>query len=179
MIFIGIGANLDSPRYGPPLAACEASLAALDAHLVRVVARSRWYRSRPVPASDQPWFVNGVVRVETALDAASLLALLHRIEAEFGRRRTLPTQARVLDLDLLAYGGMLAQGKGAGPILPHPRLHERAFVLYPLRDIAPDWRHPGSGATIEDMLRALPPGQDCVKLAEEGPEDVDFGQFHP
>ena len=172
MIFIGIGANLDSPLHGTPLAACQASLEAMETHRIRVSVRSPWYRSRPVPASEQPWFINGVARVESSLDPASLLDLLHRIEAEFGRSRNVPNEARVLDLDLLAYGGTLADGIQSGPVLPHPRLHERAFVLHPLRDIAPGWRHPGSGATVDDMLAALPPGQDCAPLAVEGPEGL-------
>lgn len=165
MIFIGIGANLPSPQYGPPRDTCEAALAELEKRRVRVAARSQWYRSRPQPASgqptsDQPWFVNGVARVETALGPVDLLALLHEVEAAFGRRRTVANAARVLDLDLLAHGETLSDGV-EGPILPHPRLHERAFVLYPLRDIAPDWRHPRNGMAMAELVAALPAGHDC------------------
>ena len=86
-IFIGLGANLDHPVHGSPLQTCEKALDALTASGVRVLARSPWYKSQPVPVSDQPWFINGVARVETALDAAGLLALLHAVEERFGRVR--------------------------------------------------------------------------------------------
>lgn len=164
MILIGLGANLDSPRHGPPAATLEAALAALAAAGVTVAARSRWWRSAPVPVSDQPWFVNGVARLETPLGPADLLALLHRVEAEFGRVRSIPNAPRVLDLDLLDYDGLV---RGAAPILPHPRLAERAFVLLPLQDVAPGWRHPVSGLGLEALIAALPSGQQC--LAGEGP----------
>jgi 2-amino-4-hydroxy-6-hydroxymethyldihydropteridine diphosphokinase len=158
MILIGIGSNLPSD-YGPPRETCAAALEALEREPVRIAARSRWYRSSPVPLSDQPWFVNGVVAVETALDPEALLAALHRVEKAFGRaapekRAAKPNAARTLDLDLLAYDDLIRAGPEP-PILPHPRLAERAFVLLPLREIAPDWRHPESGADLAEMIEAL------------------------
>lgn len=156
-ILIGLGANLPS-AVGPPAATLEAALGRLAAAGVITLKRSRWFRSRPVPPSDQPWFVNGVASVATALDPAALLALLHGIEAEFGRVRDAPNAARTLDLDLLAYGDRVeapAPGTGTGPILPHPRLAERAFVLLPLADVAPSWYHPATGRPLSELLRAL------------------------
>jgi 2-amino-4-hydroxy-6-hydroxymethyldihydropteridine diphosphokinase len=85
---------------------------------------------------------------------AALLALLHRIEASFGRSRAVRNEARVLDLDLLAWNDRVS---ATDPLLPHPRLHERAFVLLPLRDVAPAWRHPVSGKSVTDMIADLPP----------------------
>src|SRR5512135_1345665 len=99
MILIGLGANLASPEFGAPPESLEAALALLAERGVRVVARSRWYRSAPVPPSGQPWFVNGVVAVETALEPAALLEVLHAVEARFGRVRRERNAARVLDLD--------------------------------------------------------------------------------
>jgi 2-amino-4-hydroxy-6-hydroxymethyldihydropteridine diphosphokinase len=163
MIFVGLGANLPSPMLGPPRPVLEAALAALPAQGITVAARSRWYESAPVPVSDQPWYVNGVARVETDLAPAALLAVLHEIERQFGRVRRTVNEARILDLDLLAYDGLVEAGP---PVLPHPRLHERAFVLLPLRDVAPDWRHPVTGATVEDLLRHMPPGQVTRLVAE-------------
>lgn len=157
-VFIALGANLDHPVLGGPRATLEAALAALGDHAIKVVARSRWYRTRPVPVSDQPWFVNGVAEVETDLDAPALLALLHEIEADFGRVRGVPNAARTLDLDLIDFRGHVADG-GAGPVLPHPRMAERAFVLLPLADIAPNWRHPVSGLSLNEMIAALPADQ--------------------
>lgn len=161
MIFIGLGANLSSEAFGVPANACQAALDALAGRGVAVLDRSRWYRSRPVPPSDQPWYVNGVALVETAMGPVELLAVLHRIEADFGRVRGARNDARIIDLDLLDYGGRLSD-RAAGPILPHPRLHRRAFVLFPLRELAPAWRHPRSGAAIGALIAALSPDQACI-----------------
>ncbi len=158
MILVAIGSNQASRRFGPPRAVCEAAVAALTAAGAPVVRQSRWYRSAPVPASAQPWYVNGVAELETALSPDDLLALLHRIEAGFGRRRERRNGPRTLDLDLLAHGALVS-GPLDRVLLPHPRLHLRAFVLLPLEEVAPDWRHPRLGLGIGEMLAALPPGQ--------------------
>ena len=163
MILIGIGSNLSSTA-GGPRATVEAALNRLAEAGIGVLAKSRWYESEPVPASDQPWFVNGVARVATDLDPEALLAVLHQLEAEFGRARSIVNAARTLDLDLLAYGDIQ---RTKAPILPHPRLHQRAFVVYPLRDIAPDWRHPVLKLTASTMIAALTPGQVISPLALE------------
>lgn len=158
MILLGLGANVPSATHGTPQNTLVAALSDLVAEGVRIERRSPWYRSAPLPASDQPWFVNGVATVATHLRPAELLALLHRVEQHFGRVRRARDEPRTIDLDLLDYEGMVSSDR-EGVILPHPRLHERAFVLLPLRDIAPDWRHPILGATAGDLFAALPPGQ--------------------
>jgi 2-amino-4-hydroxy-6-hydroxymethyldihydropteridine diphosphokinase len=169
-IFLGIGANLPS-QAGSPRETCEAALTRLEVLGVRVIAPSRWYRSAPLPPSDQPWFVNGVVEVAWAGTPEALLAALHEVEAALGRARRVRDEARVIDLDLLAFGDEV---RTTAPILPHPRMHERGFVLLPLAEIAPGWRHPVSGHTVEDMIAALPPGQVTepipVALAPEAGE---------
>lgn len=157
-IFVALGANLTSTEFGTPRAAVEAALAVLTRAGLRVVKRSRWFESAPVPISDQPWYVNGVVEIATDLDPHEVLARLHAIETEFGRVRVRRNEARVLDLDLLAHGGTTVAEEG-GLVLPHPRLAERAFVLLPLADIAPDWRHPATGLDVRQMIANLPPGQ--------------------
>ncbi len=164
MILVGLGGNLPSPRYGPPRATLEAALARMEAQGIRVLRRSRFYRTAPVPASDQPWFVNAVAAVETGLAPDALLAALLGIEAEFGRVRTVPNAPRVLDLDLLAYHEVVS-APGAVPELPHPRLAARAFVLLPLAEIVPDWRHPASGKDVATLIRALPPEQAAAPVA--------------
>ncbi len=163
MVLIGIGANLSSPRFGPPLAACAAAVEALAASGLTIVGRSRWYSSLPVPPSAQPPYVNGVVRVATAEDPAVLLRRLHRLEAGFGRRRRRRDEARVLDLDLLAYGERVSSA-ASEVVLPHPRMHQRAFVLKPLAELAPAWRHPVLGLTVGELLAALPPGQSAEPI---------------
>lgn len=164
LIVIGVGSNLPSPEFGPPRPTCEAALAELSRRGLRIVQRSRWFESAPVPRSDQPWFVNGVVIAETSLAPGDLLALLHEAERRFGRQRREVNAARILDLDLIAYGDVVRTD--APPLLPHPRLHERAFVLLPLADVAPDWRHPADGRSLAAMIRALPSGQLIRPLTE-------------
>jgi 2-amino-4-hydroxy-6-hydroxymethyldihydropteridine diphosphokinase len=163
MILIALGANLPSAA-GEPMATLAAALMALEGEGVHVVARSRLYRSAPVPHSDQPDYVNAAAIVETALAPRELLALLHRVELKFGRVRGEPNAARTLDLDLLAYDDRLSAGGEGEPVLPHPRLHQRAFVLLPLLEIAPEWRHPRLGRTVRELAAALPPGQDAAPL---------------
>lgn len=163
MILIGLGANLPSAA-GSPRETCEAALAHLGRLGVIITARSPWYESAPVPASDQPWFVNGVAMAATPLSAAGLLAALHLTEAAFGRLRSSANAARTLDLDLLAYGDEVK--KDSTLFLPHPRMHERAFVLYPLKDLAPDWRHPVLGKTALELAANVPPGG--IRRATEG-----------
>jgi 2-amino-4-hydroxy-6-hydroxymethyldihydropteridine diphosphokinase len=163
VILIGLGANLPSVA-GGPLDTLEAALRRLKASGVRIAARSRWYRTAPVPVSDQPWFVNGVARVETVLDPAALLALLRQIEREYGRQRTVRNAARTLDLDIIDYNGRLESGPDL--TLPHPRMQDRAFVLLPLAEVAPGWRHPVLGKTVETLISALPADQKAEPMAE-------------
>lgn len=160
MSYVALGANLPSERYGPPRTTLAAALARLEARGLRIAARSSWYESAPVPASDQPWFINAVVGLTDAPEPASLLETLHALEAELGRVRSVPNAPRAVDLDLIDAGGQVS-GPAVWPRLPHPRLHERAFVLMPLQEIAPDWRHPASGAHVDTLLAALPTGQTC------------------
>jgi 2-amino-4-hydroxy-6-hydroxymethyldihydropteridine diphosphokinase len=159
MILVGLGGNLPHPVHGEPRATLEAAFAVLERHGLKIGTRSRFYTTAPVPASDQPWFVNAVGRFETALPPAAVLTALHAVEAEFGRVRGEPNARRCLDLDLLAYDERVSPGGGGEPILPHPRMHERGFVLYPLRDVAPDWRHPVLGRRVDELIAALPDGE--------------------
>jgi 2-amino-4-hydroxy-6-hydroxymethyldihydropteridine diphosphokinase len=117
--------------------------------------RSGFYRSDAWPDPNDPAFVNAVAAVETELAPAALLAVLHKLEAAFGRRRSAPNAPRTLDLDLLDYHGRVEEGP---PMLPHPRMDTRVFVLFPLREIAPLWRHPVSGQTVSELIAQLPPG---------------------
>ena len=155
MILVAIGANLNGPNGAPPLETCLAAARLLDGLPgYRVGAVSRWYETAPVPPSDQPNYVNGVARLDAEApgDPAALLAALHAIEARFGRERSAIDAARTLDLDLIDMNGLVRDAPD--PVLPHPRAHLRAFVLMPLLDVAPDWRHPRGLGTARALLDA-------------------------
>lgn len=163
MIVIAIGANLPADGFDTPLATCEAAVARIDQDAaISVVGLSRWYESEPVPKSDQPWFVNGAIAVTTDLIPEVLLARLHVIEDSFGRVRRVRNEARPLDLDLIDYNGLVRIG-AIDPTLPHPRAHERAFVLLPVRDLDPTWRHPVSGEDVESLVAGLAPDPGAIR----------------
>lgn len=162
MIFVAVGSNLSAPDLGGPLEICTRALTRLDSTGITVTAVSRFYETAPVPVSDQPWFVNAVARVTTSLDAATLLERLHQVEQAFGRVRHRRNEARVLDLDLIDYNGVVSAGP---PILPHPRMADRAFVLLPLYDLAPNWVHPSSRLSITDLIAALPSDQAIRRVS--------------
>ena len=163
MILIAIGSNLSGARGEVPLVTCRAAAEALRGLPgLRFAAVSRWYATAPVPASAQPDYVNGVARLEGTADPAWLLARLHRIERMAGRVRGERNAARTLDLDLIELNGLVRAEPD--PVLPHPRAHERAFVLVPLADVAPDWVHPNLGSGAADLIAALPPGQGIRQL---------------
>jgi 2-amino-4-hydroxy-6-hydroxymethyldihydropteridine diphosphokinase len=105
-----------------------------------------------------------VAEVETGLAADALLARMHEVEDAFRRVRTVPNAARLIDLDLLDFNGEIAAGGPGRAILPHPRMELRAFVLRPLADLAPHWRHPRTGVTISALLAALPADQIIERL---------------
>jgi 2-amino-4-hydroxy-6-hydroxymethyldihydropteridine diphosphokinase len=164
VILIGIGGNLASARFGPPRQTLANALLALEAEGVEITVRSAWYRTEPVPRSDQPWFVNAVASLATALCAPDLLAVLQAVETRFGRVRKERNAARLLDLDLLDYRGLVTET--ASLVLPHPRLHRRRFVLVPLAEIAPAWRHPLLGLTAEQLLAGLAAKQPIERLPD-------------
>ena len=156
MILIAFGANLPAPDGSPPRETCLRAVTVIGGIAgLTMTAVSPLYLSAPVPVSDQPSYINGVLRAEGDVDPALLLAQLLEIEGRFGRRRAGLTAARSLDLDIIAMGGLVREAPD--PILPHPRAHERAFVLRPLADVAPRWRHPVLGRTAAEILAALPP----------------------
>jgi len=162
VILICIGSNLPHPPNATPRETAEAAVAALPTAGITVLQRSSWYLSEPVPPSDQPWFVNGVASVASDLPPQALLEALLRLEVEFGRVRSVRNAARTLDLDLLDYDSRFLDTPTL--VLPHPRLHERRFVLEPLREVAPEWRHPGFGLGADDLIDRLPPGQPLRRL---------------
>jgi 2-amino-4-hydroxy-6-hydroxymethyldihydropteridine diphosphokinase len=161
VILIGLGGNIDS-AFGEPRETQNAALAALAREGVVTLARSHWYRSAPVPLSLQPWFINAVASVAASVDAHALLTVMQSIEARFGRVRGEPNAPRPLDLDLLDYRGERVTSPDL--ILPHPRMHLRRFVLEPLAEVAPQWRHPISNRSARRLLAELGDDQPIERL---------------
>lgn len=170
---VALGSNATS-KAGDPADTVRAALASLDQGPVRVLARSRLYVSPFVPAGAEPDVVNAVALCESHLGASALLSHLHEIEADFDRERKVRWTTRTLDLDLLTMDQIVLPDQSTlrewvklppkdqqtlAPetlILPHPRMQDRAFVLVPAADVAPDWRHPLLEKTIREMIADLP-----------------------
>lgn len=168
MIFVALGANLKTIRYGSVQNGLEAALEYLHSNGIRVICRSSWYRTAPMPISNQPWYINGVASIDCKLSAVELLRELLEVELKFGRIRGVPNASRTLDLDLIDYNGIVTHSAGdehfPGLQLPHPRLSERGFVLIPLAEIEPKWSHPESGVSIEHLINLLPSSQKIDRI---------------
>ena len=173
-VLIAMGANL-APEGGALSDTLDRALDLLgDVPGIAVARRSRWYRTPAYPPGSGPDFVNGAAALDSDLAPEELLAVLHGVEAELGRERPARWAPRTCDLDLIAIGDAilpdrptldrwmaldLGKAQSLVPprlILPHPRMHERGFVLVPLADIAPDWRHPATGHSVAEMCATLP-----------------------
>jgi 2-amino-4-hydroxy-6-hydroxymethyldihydropteridine diphosphokinase len=158
-VLIALGANLPS-RAGPPEDTIRAALAELGERHVSIRCTSSLYRTPAWPDPRAPSYVNAVVRAETTLAPRELLRVLHETETAFGRSRSARNAPRTLDLDLIDFDAVVDAGP---PELPHPRAAARAFVLVPLSEVAPDWRHPVTGETVAALISALPP-DDVAKV---------------
>lgn len=153
MIVIALGSNRGGP-WGTPRQTVTRALAELNTGGIRLKRASGLLASSPFGRTGQPDFINAVAEVETKLTPRALLARLHQIERRAGRRRGLRWGPRTLDLDLLDYHGAISR-RAPGPLLPHPGIQSRIFVLAPLAAIAPGWRHPESRQKAAALLRRL------------------------
>ena len=152
MILIALGGNLPS-RAGQPADTLKRALGELERQGVEIREVSAFYETPAWPDPADPAFVNAVAAVKTSLQPVELLILLHGVETDFGRLRSASNAPRTLDLDLLDYDGRVVTEPEL--TLPHPRMTTRGFVLVPLRDVAPGWRHPVTGQGLAELLAAL------------------------
>jgi 2-amino-4-hydroxy-6-hydroxymethyldihydropteridine diphosphokinase len=156
--YIGMGSNV-----GDKLFQCQKAISELlkiDSH--RLLARSSFYKTQPVGYASQDWFVNGVIEIETDLDAQGLFRSLKAVESRLGRQETFRWGPRTIDLDLLFYDDEQSQSEELR--IPHPRLHERRFVLVPLAEINPLLMHPVLKKTVRELLDHLAEDQGVEKL---------------
>ncbi len=165
MILLAIGSNLPGPWGGPP-ETLDRAVRELEGMGVGISRRSHWYRTRPYGGASAGVYFNGALAVESHRPPSALLNVCHRVERAAGRRRGVRWGSRVLDIDLLAYHDVvtgprrfdLGKWRHAGTrrlTLPHPDMANRAFVMVPLAEIAPDWHHPVAGLTAVQMLARL------------------------
>ncbi len=159
---VALGADL-AHEGGPVQDVLEAALGRFADERLGLLARSRWWRSAAWPDPSQPPYLNGVALVSTVLTPREALDALLRIEAGFGRRRGEPNAPRTLDLDLIACGRLVIDEPGL--VLPHPRAAERLFVMGPLAEIAPGWRHPVLGRTAAELAAAATVGPTPARPA--------------
>ncbi len=163
-VLLAFGANSDGP-WGAPAETFVRALAELERHGVRLTSVSPLYETEAVGQTRQAPYLNGVALVTTSLPAPALLRRMKQIEARAGRRGGRPWGSRTLDLDIIDYKGRISnwhprrrawRQTGARPLmLPHPRAHERPFVLKPLLDIAPNWRHPTLQRSVRELWRGV------------------------
>ena len=158
-VYLALGSNL-----GDRALHLRAALTALG-RLLTIEIVSRVYETEPVGNRDQPDFWNLVLRARTSLEPRALLQHIQRIEESLGRTRSTRNAPRTIDIDLLGYDALVLHAEDL--VLPHPRLHERTFVLYPLAEIAPDFYHPERKQSVHDLIAALPERTRAVPLAED------------
>ena len=165
-IVVALGGNLPGD-FKSSEALLEAALAQFPQAGLPVLARSGWWRSAAWPDRRGNEYRNGVAIVEANGPPSAVLEALFAIERSFGRTRGVANAPRTLDLDLIAHGRHVLAGPGL--ILPHPRAHERGFVMGPLAEIAPAWRHPVSGETAQALAAMASVGRDARPVPDQGP----------
>lgn len=180
MVIIALGGNLPRSNGRTVSQTFSDTGQWLEQNGVSVLAKSGVFRSPAWPPSDQPDYLNALWQIGTDASPEDVLALLHETERRFERVRngSVANAARTLDLDLIDYHGQVSGGQISGrqvgsrePVLPHPRMHSRAFVLLPLAEIVPNWRHPVSRRSVAELVEQLPAGHNCVRQEAEQPKN--------
>lgn len=159
MIIISFGSNLPGAWGESPYEMCQKAFYYLNKrfHNASMII-SPMYQTTPIPPSSQPLYMNGIVLLDSQIPCDSLLFILNDLEDKAGRKRQNLNDSRPLDLDIIAYHDKIITNPPR-LVVPHPRAHLRAFVLYPLRDVLPEWIHPDSGKSVDQLISELPPGQ--------------------
>ena len=159
--FISLGSNLKKDNELSLKENLEIILKTFPENSIFVKKISNWYESEPIPLSNQPWFINTVVKVSTDKSPEDLLYKLHQIVNLFGRKRSILNASRTIDLDIIDFEGLV---KSDSLILPHPRMHLRLFVLLPMQDIVPNWIHPVLKQSIKELITNYTSNQKIRKL---------------
>ena len=165
MIYIGIGSNLNGKNNETPLQNCKKALKELKKE-VNICKVSSWYKSEPIPVSNQPWFINCIAEISTNKSSLDLLGFILSIEKTFGRIRKKKNEARILDLDIIDYKKKILYKRNK-LIIPHPRMHERFFVLQPLRELNPKWVHPIKKKGLNELISDLNNKQKIFKISKK------------
>ena len=159
MIIISVGSNLPGAWGDNPYEMCQKAFYYLGKKLNDTsMVVSPMYQTTPIPPSSQPLYINGVILFDSQIPCEDLLSILNDLEDKAGRIRQKINESRPLDLDIIAYHDKIIKDSSR-LIVPHPRAHLRAFVLYPLRDVLPNWIHPESKKSLDELISELPPDQ--------------------
>ena len=150
---ISIGANINNPSGYHPIETCEKAIKEIIVYPIKVIKKSSWYISDPIPKSNQPKYYNCLIHVITPLNDISLLSILDKIETKFGRVRIKKNMSRCIDLDIIDFSNRVK--KSLKLTLPHPRAHLRKFVLIPMMEINPSWTHPLRKKKLKGLLSKI------------------------
>ncbi len=152
-IIIGVGGNINSDDGSHPTDVANKAISCLKNYSIKVIKQSSWYESEAIPKSSQPNYFNSIIFANTTLNEIDVLNSLHEIEYLFGRKRNKINESRVIDLDLIDYSNKVLITKEI--TIPHPRAHQRGFVMKPLAELDPNWVHPILKTNVNEILKKL------------------------
>ena len=156
MIFLGLGSNLSS-KFGDRFINMNLAIAFLEEYGIKVIKKSNFYETPSYPNKENPKFINAVILVETTLPPVDLLSVLLFIEEKLGRKRDKKNDPRTCDIDIIDYNSQILNPRynNLDLTLPHKELTKRNFILFPLQEISPNWKHPKTKEFIRDLLQKL------------------------
>ena len=169
MIFLGIGSNLSS-SFGNRFKNINLSISLLESYQIKIIKKSSFYETPSFPDKAKPKFINVVVSVNTNLPPVDLMSVLIFIEEKLGRKRNIKNDPRTCDLDIIDYNSKILDFgyQNLNLNIPHKELSKRSFVLYPLREICPDWIDPRTKKNIDYLIKNLQSNNEITKLSQNG-----------